>query len=232
MGAIRGVLFDKDGTLVDYAATWLPANLTAARQAAGGDEALATRLLAMAGYEPQSNRVTPGSALAAGTARDIARLWAPHLPGRDAASLAVELDAVFAGPGVEGAVPTTDLPALFERLKSRGLALGVATSDSAAALTATVERFGLGGYVDFLAGYDSGHGVKPEAGMARAFCRVCGLEPVESAVVGDNTHDLEMGRAAGFGLVIGVLTGTGTREVLSPLADRILDSIAELEDAL
>mgnify|MGYP002044978498 CR=1 FL=1 len=30
-------------------------------------------------------------------------------------------------------------------------------------------------------------------------------------MVGDNTHDLEMGRAAGAGLVVGVLTGSSKR---------------------
>ncbi len=34
---MRGVLFDKDGTLLVYAATWLTANRVAALAAAGGD---------------------------------------------------------------------------------------------------------------------------------------------------------------------------------------------------
>jgi phosphoglycolate phosphatase len=51
-------------------------------------------------------------------------------------------------------------------------------------------------------------------------------------MVGDNLHDLEMARAAGAGLRIGVLTGTGTREELAPHADLCLASIAELPDAL
>ncbi len=41
--AIRGVLFDKDGTLLDYAATWMTANRVAALAAAGGDPELGDR---------------------------------------------------------------------------------------------------------------------------------------------------------------------------------------------
>jgi phosphoglycolate phosphatase len=37
-----------------------------------------------------------------------------------------------------------------------------------------------------------------------------------------------MARAGGCGLAIGVLSGTGTRESLSPLADVMLDSVADL----
>ena len=47
-------------------------------------------------------------------------------------------------------------------------------------------------------------------------------------MVGDNRHDLEMARAGGAGLAVGVLSGTGTRETLSPMADVILDSIVDL----
>ena len=47
-------------------------------------------------------------------------------------------------------------------------------------------------------------------------------------MVGDNRHDLEMARAGGAGLAVGVLSGTGTREALPPLADVVLDSVADL----
>ncbi len=42
--------------------------------------------------------------------------------------------------------------------------------------------------------------------------------------------DLEMGRAAGVGLVVGVLSGVSPREMLSPHADVLLESVAELVD--
>jgi phosphoglycolate phosphatase len=47
-------------------------------------------------------------------------------------------------------------------------------------------------------------------------------------MVGDNRHDLQMARAGGVGLAVAVLSGTGTLESLSPLADIVLDSIADL----
>ena len=53
-------------------------------------------------------------------------------------------------------------------------------------------------------------------------------QPDQVLMVGDNRHDLEMGRAAGAGGVIGVLTGTGTAETLALHADRIIESVAEL----
>ena len=48
------------------------------------------------------------------------------------------------------------------------------------------------------------------------------------AVVGDSPADLAMGRAAGAGLLVGVLSGVGTAADLEPLADLMLPSVAGL----
>ena len=62
---IRAVLFDKDGTLLDYHRTWGPINLAAAELAAAGDRNLADRLLSLGGMERASMVTRPGSLLAA-----------------------------------------------------------------------------------------------------------------------------------------------------------------------
>jgi phosphoglycolate phosphatase len=232
MGAIRGIVFDKDGTLFHYDATWLPVNRLAAQTVAGGDAVLAERLLVAGGYDPSRGTVRPDTPLAAGNAAEIAALWAAEVPGRGAAELTILLDRIFVEEGLAHAAPVADLAALFRRLRDRGLVLGIATNDSLAAAAVTVGRFGLTTLVDFLAGYDAGYGAKPEPGMIRAFCAETGLDPREVAVVGDNLHDLEMGRSGGAGLLVGVLTGTGSREVLTPVADHVIESVAELEGLL
>jgi phosphoglycolate phosphatase len=55
---------------------------------------------------------------------------------------------------------------------------------------------------------------------------------MDVAVVGDNLHDLDMGRRAGAGLVVGVLTGNSERADLTAHADHVLESIVELEGVL
>lgn len=228
---IRGLLFDKDGTLLDYDASWPPINRDAAMLAAGGDAALAARCLIAAGADPTSGRAAADSLLAAGNTRELAACWRQSGSRRTVAALTAELDALFQA-AVTCMVPICDLAALFARLKQRGLALGIASSDSAAAVSATARHFGFAAMLDFAAGYDSGHGVKPGPGMALAFCAATGLHPREIAVIGDNSHDMAMGRAAGAGLLVAVLTGTGTPDTLASISDMRLASIADLESAL
>ena len=49
---ISGILFDTDGTLLDYARSWVPVNYELARIAAAGDETLARTLLLAGGMDP------------------------------------------------------------------------------------------------------------------------------------------------------------------------------------
>ncbi len=53
------------------------------------------------------------------------------------------------------------------------------------------------------------------------------------AAVGDTASDIRSGRAAGAGLVAGVLTGSLSRDrLLAAGADEVLDSVADLPDLL
>jgi phosphoglycolate phosphatase len=228
---IKAVLFDKDGTLLDYHATWAPVNELAADFAAGGDVALKQRLLALGGLDATTGHYRAGSLLAAANAREIAAAWVASGSTHTTADLTAALDRIFTD-GVGNAVPVLPLGPYFRRLRQTGLKLGIASSDSAEAIHATALHFNFADALDFYAGYDSGHGHKPSPGMVFAFAKAIGCELGAIAVVGDNLHDLDMGRSAGCGLTVGVLTGTSDRATLMSAADLVLDSVADLEAAL
>lgn len=228
---IAGILFDKDGTLIRYDESWGPVNREAARIAAAGDPDLEPQLLLAAGMDPVSGLTRPDSLFAAGNAVEIALGFAAVGSPLDAADLTILLDELFVR-ATEYAVPVADLQALFSRLKARGLKLGIASSDNEISIRQTAERFGITGHVDFVAGYDSGFGTKPDPGMVLGFCAATRLEPRQVAMVGDNNHDLHMGASAGVGLKVGVLSGTGSLETLSPTADICLEDISSLEALL
>ncbi len=230
--SIRGILFDKDGTLFDYTATWMPLNHQAARLAARGDGALARELLVTGGWNPDTDTVAAGSLLAAHTNREIAEAWSRLLPDWSADALTDMLTEAFNAGGTHSAMPVTDLAVYFEQLHTLGYTIGVATSDSESGARGMLEHFKATHRIDFIAGYDTGHGTKPGPGMAQAFCRHSKLQSAEVVVVGDNYHDIEMGRQAGVGLTVGVLTGTSSRAELEAEADHVVQDITALPDLL
>lgn len=231
---IKAVLFDKDGTLLDFHATWMPAYTSAAKTISrdAGRPELERRLLEIGGYDHDTGRCDPGLPLGSGSNADIARLWAEECGLDDAGAVVTQLEAIFAREVVASAAPVGDLAALFARLTGRGLRLGVATMDSESTAHNTLSLLEVEEYLSFVCGYDSGFGLKPGPGMVAVFCDRLHLQPAEVLVAGDTLHDMHMGRAAGAGLVVGVLSGTGTREILGPHCDHILDDVLALESVL
>ncbi|WHA40714.1 HAD family hydrolase [Agrobacterium larrymoorei] len=229
--AIAAVLFDKDGTLLGYDASWGPVNRELAAIAAEGDPELADRLLLACGMDPVTGHVKPDSLLAAGNTAEIAAGLIAAGSRCELQWLTQRLDRLFTEAAGKS-VAVTDLKAFFARLKGRGYKLGIASSDNEASIRETARRFGFEADLDFVAGYDSGHGTKPQPGMVLGFCKAIGLAPERVAVVGDNNHDLHMARSAGAGLRIAVLTGTGSRESLSTDSDYCFDDITGIETLL
>lgn len=231
MRHIKALLFDKDGTLVDFEATWGPTYQTAARAMFGDDTALIGRILTKGGLT-RNGRFAANSLLAAGSYRDIAEDWKAYTDGHTTESALALLTPHFENGAVNNAAPITDLSALFKRLKSLGYTLGIATNDTEASARRTAGRLIDAGDIDFIVGCDSGYGGKPEPGMFQAFAGAVGMAPENIAMIGDNMHDLEMGRRGNAGALIGVLSGASTREQLQPPADHVIDSVAALPDLL
>jgi len=229
----QGILFDKDGTLLDFNKTWLPIYRHAAREFAQGDSNLADQLLAQHGFDISTERVIGGSLLAAGNNDQIAVAWAKQIDQQQQVEQITErLDKIFSVEGAKHATAVVRLSETLQSLKHSGLKLGVATADSYQGIINTLQSFDVLDSFDFLAGYDSGHGVKPGAGMVVAFCQQLQLEIKYVVVVGDNRHDMEMGRNANAGLCVGVLTGTSSRADLEDIADVVLDDISALPGLL
>lgn len=232
MTELRGLLFDKDGTLFDFAATWSGVT-EATLDALAPSPAARSEMAALAGYDPASGRFRPGSSIVAGSVEDTATLWAPFV-GRPIAEIAETIDRLSeATLAPSGLVPAVDdLPGFLDGLLEAGYALGVATHDSEGAARAQLSAIGALDRFAFVAGYDSGHGLKPGPGMARAFSAATGLAPATMAMIGDSVHDLMVARNARLALAVGVLTGPANATELSAHADIVLPSIGHLPDAL
>jgi len=220
---IKGVLFDKDGTLFDYNATWGAWTLGMLEKEAKGDPQILTQLADVLGYDVDNQVFFPDSLVIASTAGELAdAILTVVSDDRDTLLDRMNREASIA-PQLEAA----PLVSLFKSMKEAGLKLGIATNDSEAPARVHLQKAGVEGLFDFIAGYDSGFGGKPEPGMQKAFCETTGLAPHEVAMVGDSTHDLFAGKAAGM-LRVAVLTGVATREELAPHADHVLNDIGEL----
>ena len=224
-----GVLFDKDGTLLDFEATFAPACAVVARELAGGDEERAARLSAMAGFDLAAERFLPGSILIGGTADDFAAIVAPLIGGPLDPDLAKRIDNLFVQHTRSTASAFEGVEDALDALRAKGLSLGIATNDCEDGARVHAELAGIYGHFSFFAGYDSGHGAKPGPGMVLAFAEHLTSPPERIVMVGDSLHDLHAARAAGA-IAVGITTGLASREELAPHADYVIDSLSELSE--
>lgn len=230
--SIKAILFDKDGTLIDFNETWLNIAHAVAISAADGNESQAQALMKSGGFDAETGRFRPDSVFAAGTNAEIVTLWYPELIGGARQEKISYFNEITAREGAENSVAIDGVLDALAILYDRGISLGIATNDSTTGAELTLSALGVAQLFTAAYGYDAVANPKPAPDAAHAFADLIGCKLSEIAMVGDNRHDLEMARAAGVGLAIGVLSGTGTRASLEPLADVILDSVAQLPDFL
>lgn len=221
---IRAILFDKDGTLFDFEATWNVWAKAFLMRMAKDDEKRASDLGHLIGFDVATGVFHRNSFVIAGTPDDLVAVLHPEFPELSKHALADLInEEAAAAPMVE----TTPLRPLLERFSAAGLQLGVATNDAKAPALAHLDAAGIRSSFDFICGSDSGFGAKPEPGPLLAFCKAVNVAPNAALMVGDSTHDLVAGRAAGM-ITVAVLTGLAAAADLEPFADVVLPDIGHL----
>lgn len=225
---IGGVLFDKDGTLIDVNQTWVPIYRHMLSDLFRVDTQGAEVLMQKAGYDPVTGRFRANSVLAGGTTRQLIDLWWPGLDDAGVAEKARVLDHDYAHMVKELLAPLMPLEPILTELRNMGLKLGVATNDSHVSARNHMAHIGVIEHFEDIIAADTVPVPKPSGNMIRRFAEITGLDPSAIAMVGDNSHDMEEARNGGAGLAIAVLSGNAAHEDIAHLADYTLASVAEI----
>jgi phosphoglycolate phosphatase len=228
------VVFDKDGTLIDFDFIWGRLAVVWVERLAAGDAALARELYRSIGFDPVQQYTDPQSPLAIATTAQVQaittgtlyRHGVPWPEAEDRARQAFDTGADY--PLASLIHPTGDLVGLMGRLHAAGVCVAVVTTDHRPETEETLDILGIRHLVDQVICGDDGLPSKPAPDMLLATCERLGVQPNRTAVVGDTLGDLLMAQRAGAGLRVAVLSGAGDRALLSAHADVVLDSIDEI----
>ncbi len=239
--ALKGIIFDKDGTLIDYYSVWAPVfrnstDMILDRVGRSGDEELRRNILLLLGIDDHG--VYPkGLVFDSSSTLMLVKMWI------FAKKWNISFRKLFRAfkEGYNGsremlkdsiinAKPTGDVKRLFSRLKDAGYKIGLATSDNLESTELCLKILDIRDYFDFISTYDDHYRKKPHPESFNAFCDAFSLRPSEVAVVGDAVVDLHYGRKAKSGYNVAVLTGSGDYRRLSRKADAVYADLDELHD--
>lgn len=199
----RGVVFDKDGTLFDLDARWLPyfQSFVAGVAERSGDPSLAPVLADLLGIGHE--RLLPGLPAAVETGAHIRDIVVGELVGRGRSLTAMEaLVAEAEGAASIGPLAALgDVVAAVQALVGGGRRIGIATSDGRRNTVVELTEFAIMPMVDTMRCGDDDGPVKPDPGVLWSIAEEWGLEPSALLYVGDSRHDLLTARAAGVPFV-------------------------------
>lgn len=215
---IKGILFDKDGTLLDFVELWgkwaaaVTGMLERKVELAGGKMLVSPGKLLGLVWDEGGNVVDYDrrGPLAMATEEETTAVLAWQLyicgvPWNEAMRQVREL-LITAMEDVRKQRTARPMPGLEELLghcKELGLLLGVVTADRTSEAEAHLEWLGLRSFFTTIIGTDKVPVGKPDPGMALLACAELGIRPEEVLVVGDSNADMQMGKRAGARLAIG-----------------------------
>ncbi len=235
---VDGIVFDKDGTLIDFHATWGPILRRAVDELVdpfNDKQIIAANIFKTLGVDPDSMKSFDGPYSI--TTFDkiytvISTVLYQHgMKWTDAEQRVLKIfkKAAETPPSLEQLTPTADLPSYFNLLQKHGIKIGVATADNRHGTLDTLNKLQCDIDSIFIAcGDDQGFPSKPDPMLLIEIAQMWRTTAKKLVMVGDTVGDVYMAQQAGS-ISIGVLTGAGTHEMLAPYSHAVLDSIQQIE---
>lgn len=237
---VAGVVFDKDGTLIDFEKAWgrrIREWVKHLVSAAGGGEALSQSLFHMFGYEPVRRQVMVDGPILAASGSTMKALTAgvlyaeQGLPWHEAENFAAEsMQQFFSNPLTDDEIrPLGDVQGTVRRLCDAGIKIAVATADGRTITEHCLDVLEIRQEIDLLMCGDDALPQKPDPGVLAWIGDALGIAPDKFLMVGDSINDMLTGRNGNAAGCVGIYPHGGQGSaVLAPFADVVLDSIGEL----
>ena len=207
----RVVLFDLDGTVIDSAGIILASMRHATREVLGRELPDAELMAAVGGPGLEAQMLELGGER---NLEELVRVYRTHNePLHDRIQL-------FPGIGE-----------LLARLKDGGCRLGLVSAKRRSTIELAFAATSIGHLFDVVVGGDEASNQKPAPDLLLLALERLGVSPADAVYVGDSPFDMTAAVAGGL-YAIGVTWGRVHDRALLTHADLIVDSPAELLDAL
>lgn len=227
---IKGILFDKDGTIVEFNRMWIDSTykflqrITERHNQRNKLEKIAFQI----GLDGKT--VRENSLLAGYTSLELADVISKTLC-LERGSVQKELDQFYLENiknHPKNIKPVCDVKKLFSILQENNYKIGIVTADNYDVTVFTLSHLGILSNIDFIATAEL-YQPKPHPEALHAFCEKFHMNSNEVIHIGDTIVDLEFAKHCQYG--IGVLSGTSSKDTLLKATPFVLNHIGDLLDA-
>ena len=232
---IKAVVFDKDGTLLDYDKCWRPIILAAIDYVAErhpGAEVCREGIKDRLGFMSDGSMDIDGPHCR-GNYGEIGRAFTEEYAENgidfDEDELLSEISEGFRVSMTVGeVVPICDgMKDILLTLKASGIKLGLITSDRLYGARLTLAKLGIEDIFEVLLTHDGGKPAKPDPAYMRVFESETGLSPSEILMVGDTFSDIDFGINSGTH-TLGVAKTEKNRRKLEARAEYVARDVSEI----
>ncbi len=234
----KAIIFDKDGTLLDFDALWLTVSDRAIEEILQRVDAPAT--LAgeiLAGFGVTDGTVDVDGVLCGGTYGQMAeiahRILQKHGCTRTLEELKTYTVEAYHRHFSAGAVKPicADLSDTLKTLKEKGVLLAVVTSDDRVNAERCLRSLGIIQYFDEVYADDGAFPVKPHPACIEDFCAKYGCTKEETVMVGDTLTDMRFAKNGGV-RAVGIAKTEKNARVLLTATDTVVENPSRLLDVL
>lgn len=120
----------------------------------------------------------------------------------------------------------------LEWIRETGIPMGICTSNSQTSAEKILRKEGLAHYFGAVVGRSTRYRMKPHPDQLIECYRILGVRPSRGVVVGDSHKDVISGKAVGSYTIAIPVYFSRVEKMLEAGVDRIIDSLAELPEAL
>jgi phosphoglycolate phosphatase len=204
---IKGILFDKDGTLIPFTEVWHPVMrrvFISFEQECGIKKVVVDKMKEATGYLEEG--FAKESMIQYCSTTELIEVWMTILAAHQETDKATK-EMLHRIIEREAFHPSLVIPSLvgvkklLKYLKKKEYKLGVATADTKKSTLHSLEKAGILGFFDFIGCDEVGVKSKPHADMGLSFCKRYNLKPSEVLMVGDSVTDMEFARRLGANFI-------------------------------
>lgn len=238
---IAGILFDKDGTLIDFYKVWQTATepvIERIFQTYKIENLKRNKEVILKKLGIEDGKINPNGALAWKTYPMIAEDLAPVLQQmvKDTEictkEFAEQLSRFYeeeTNKNCNQEATFTDLSKLMDTLAEKKISIGIVTTDTYKATIKCLKNLGILQYFSFFSmdQMPIPMPIKPDGKIIKRASEYWEIKPEEILVVGDTPNDMQFAHNGGA-VAVGVLSGTGGEQDLLSAADYLIQSVKDL----